>query len=325
LGVLFVATSRRPLVDLVSFIRKVGLAAGAGGILLGLVLGWWATARVTRPVKELADAARKVAAGDWSTRVAVASGDEIGQLGAGFNRMTEQLAEQRDRLVQAERVAAWRELARRLAHELKNPLFPLQITIENLQRSQALPPAEFQEVFEESTGTLLAEVANLKNIIQRFSDFSKMPPPELHLADINEIAEDALRVFDAQFDQAHIRLVKELAPRLPKVGADPDQFGRAIRNLVLNAMDAMPGGGTLGIRTSVHDGYVRLEVSDSGQGFTAEECQRLFTPYYTTKQHGTGLGLAIVQSVVSDHKGRIAVDGAPGAGATFRIDLPVAS
>jgi signal transduction histidine kinase len=324
LGVFFVATSRGPLQQLVSFIRKVGFAAGAGGIVLGLVLGWWATARVTRPVKELADAARRVAAGDWSTRVAVHSGDEVGQLAAGFNRMTQQLAEQRDRLVQAERVAAWRELARRLAHELKNPLFPLQITIENLQRSRALPADEFDEVFEESTQALLAELANLKTIIQRFSDFSKMPPPQLQPCDINEVAANALRVLEAQFERASIAVVKKLTPELPQAMADPEQVGRAIRNLVLNAMDAMPGGGTLAIRTCRHEGFVRLEIADSGQGLTAEECERLFTPYYTTKQHGTGLGLAIVQSVVSDHNGRIAVESAPGAGTTFRIDLPVA-
>jgi signal transduction histidine kinase len=324
LGILFVATSRRPLLELVGFIRKLGFFAGAGGILLGLALGWWATARVTRPVKELAEAARHVAGGDWSARVDVRSTDEVGQLGAAFNHMTAELAAQRDRLVQAERVAAWRELARRLAHELKNPLFPLQITIENLQRSRALPAAGFDEVFEESTRTLLAEVGNLKTIVQRFSDFAKMPPPQLQPADLNEIAENALRLFEAQFERASIRLEKKLSPGLPKTGADPEQLGRAIRNLVLNALDAMPGGGTLGIRTLRQDGFVRLEVTDSGEGLTAEECERLFTPYYTTKRHGTGLGLAIVQSVVSDHKGKIAVESAPGKGATFRIDLPVA-
>jgi signal transduction histidine kinase len=324
LGVFFVATSRGPLQELEKFIRKVGFTAGAGGILLGLLLGWWATARVTSPVKELADAARRVAGGDWSTRVAVHSGDEVGQLAAGFNRMTEQLAEQRDRLVQAERVAAWRELARRLAHELKNPLFPLQITIENLQRSRHLPQHEFEEVFEESTQALLTELANLKTIIQRFSDFSKMPPPRLQSSDINEVTESAMRMFEPQFERASIKLVKKLSPGIPKAVADPEQIGRAIRNLVLNAMDAMPEGGTLAAHTAAHESFVRLEITDTGQGLTAEECERLFTPYYTTKQHGTGLGLAIVQSVVSDHKGRISVESAPGAGTTFRIDLPMA-
>jgi signal transduction histidine kinase len=325
LAVLLIANSHAAAMELVSFIRRLGFGAGGAGILLGVAIGWWATARVTRPVKELAGAARHVAAGDWNTRVAVSSGDEIGELAAAFNTMTRQLLEQRDRLVQAERVAAWRELARRLAHELKNPLFPLQITIENLQRARALAPEEFEEVFQESTHTLLAELQNLKTIIQRFSDFAKMPPPRLEPADVNQAAEDALRLFEAQMLRAGIHIEKALSPELPRIPADPEQLTRAIRNLVLNAMDAMPGGGTLSVRSLRHDGFVRLEISDTGQGLTAEECERLFTPYYTTKQHGTGLGLAIVQSVVSDHKGRIAVESAPGKGATFRIDLPMAS
>jgi signal transduction histidine kinase len=131
-------------------------------------------------------------------------------------------------------------------------------------------------------------------------------------------------VFEPQFERASIKLVKKLSPGIPKAVADPEQIGRAIRNLVLNAMDAMPEGGTLAAHTAAHESFVRLEITDTGQGLTAEECERLFTPYYTTKQHGTGLGLAIVQSVVSDHKGRISVESAPGAGTTFRIDLPMA-
>src|SRR5690349_12813979 len=125
--------------------------------------------------------------------------DEIGELAAAFNRMTEQLAEQRDRAIQAERVAAWRELARRLAHELKNPLFPLQITIENLRKARDLSESEFDEVFEESTGTLLAELGNLKTIIGRFSDFAKMPPPSFEPVDVNQIVRNVMKLYDAQF------------------------------------------------------------------------------------------------------------------------------
>jgi signal transduction histidine kinase len=108
---------------------------------------------------------------------------------------------------------------------------------------------------------------------------------------------------------------------LPKVSADPEQMTRVLRNLILNAIDAMPQGGTLTVRTQARDGGVRLEVADTGQGLTPEECERLFTPYYTTKTHGTGLGLAIVQSVVSDHHGRISVASQPGRGTTFRLEL----
>jgi nitrogen fixation/metabolism regulation signal transduction histidine kinase len=239
--------------------------------------------------------------------------------------MTSQLVEQKQRIVQTERVAAWRELARRLAHELKNPLFPLQITIENLRRARERTPQEFDDVFEESTATLLAEVENLKAIIGRFSDFSKMPAPHLESVDVNEIAREVLRLFSAQLTsngKPPIIAHQELSENLPRAAADPEQLRRALNNLVLNAMDAMPKGGDLTIRTQTSDGRVAIEVADTGEGLTKEECERLFTPYYTTKRHGTGLGLAIVQSVVADHHGSIRVDSEPGKGASFRIELP---
>ena len=140
LGVLLVGSSRRDLAALVRGIRRTGGLAAGIGILLGAALSFWAARRITRPVERLAAGAREVASGNWNARVEMASRDEIGELARAFNSMTLQLVEQRDRLVQTERVAAWRELARRLAHELKNPLFPLQITIENLQRAKEQAP-----------------------------------------------------------------------------------------------------------------------------------------------------------------------------------------
>jgi len=321
LGLLLIGSSRAELVELEAFLRYTAVALGAGGILVGIVLAWWATARVTRPVRSLALSAGKVAAGNWDTTVEIQSKDEVGQLALAFNRMTRELAAQRERLLQAERVAAWRELARRLAHELKNPLFPLQITVENMQRAREQYPQEFDEVFREGTATLIAELGNLKQIIARFSDFAKMPAPEMQAVDLNELALHTVKLFEPQFAQAGINSVTDFDQALPRVPADPEQMTRALRNLVLNAIDAMPGGGTLTIRTRVRETGALLEISDTGQGLTPEECERLFTPYYTTKTHGTGLGLAIVQSVISDHRGRISVESQPGKGTTFRIEL----
>jgi signal transduction histidine kinase len=242
--------------------------------------------------------------------------------------MTRQMLQQREHLVQTERVAAWRELARRLAHELKNPLFPLQITVENLLRAREHSPEIFEEIFRESTSTLLAEIQNLKNIIARFSDFSRMPQPTFQPVSLNDVVHGVMRLFQAQLaagNQLGITPQLELQPDLPQIAADPDLLHRALSNLVLNAMDAMPSGGVLSVRTLALDGRVQLEVSDTGSGLSAEECGRLFTPYYTSKTHGTGLGLAIVQSVVSDHNGRVSVNSSPGRGTTFRIELPVNS
>ena len=326
LGVLLVGSSRQSLIEMLNFIRALAMLVGGGVILLGLVLGWWVSARVTRPLEELAAGARDVAAGHWEARVSVRSRDEIGQLADAFNGMTRQLAEQRERLLQTERVAAWRELARRLAHELKNPLFPLQLTVENLQRAREQTSEQFDEVFFESTATLRAELENLKTIVSRFSDFAKMPPPEFEPVDLNELIRSTVKLFEPQLapvGRPHITPELYLDENLPRPQADPTLLRRALENLILNALDAMPAGGTLTVRTAQRSGTVRLEVTDTGEGLTPEECARLFTPYYTTKRHGTGLGLAIVQSVVSDHSGRIEVESAPGAGTTFRIELPL--
>ena len=326
LGVLLVTSPRREIVDLERHIRSTALVVGGVGVLLGVLLSGWAAARVTQPLEVLADAAREVGEGNWWVQVPVTSSDEFGQLGVAFNRMTHELGEQRRKLVQAERVAAWRELARRLAHELKNPLFPLQITIENLVRAREHVPEQFDEVFQESTQTLLAELANLKTIIGRFSDFAKMPAPQPQPVVLNDLVKDTMRFLDPQLQASgrpHIQTHLELTSSLPQIQADPELLRRALQNLVLNAVDAMESGGTLTVRTAATADAVQLSVSDTGSGLTPEECERLFTPYYTTKQHGTGLGLAIVQSVVSDHGGNIAVQSEPGRGSTFVITLPL--
>jgi len=232
---------------------------------------------------------------------------------------------QKEKLVQTERVAAWRELARRLAHELRNPLFPMQITVENMQRSKQLEAKQFLEVFNESTATLKTELANLNTIVGRFSDFSKMPTPQFTKVNVNEVLRAAVRLFEAQFNavgKPTITTELFLTEPLPEIDADADLLHKAFQNLVLNALDAMPAGGTLTLRTFEHERNIRIEVKDTGKGLTPEECSRLFTPYYTTKQQGTGLGLAIVQSVVSDHHGTISVTSDEGRGTSFKIELP---
>jgi two-component system nitrogen regulation sensor histidine kinase NtrY len=325
LGVLLVGSSRRQLVLLTDRIVMTSAAVAAGALLIGLLVSLWVAARITRPVRELAEGSREVAAGRWDTRIDVRGLDEIGQLGIAFNDMTRTLAIQRDRLLQTERVAAWRELARRLAHELRNPLFPLQITVENLQRAKQLDAKQFLEVFNESTATLKVELANLNAIVGRFSDFSKMQVPQFVRMDVNEALRNIIRLFEPQFNvvgKPAITAEYALTESLPEIDADPVLLHRAFQNLVLNALDVMPAGGTLTLRTSERGANVLIEISDSGEGLTAEECARLFTPYYTTKQQGTGLGLAIVQSIISDHHGTIGVSSEQGHGTTFRIELP---
>jgi signal transduction histidine kinase len=325
LGIFFVGSSRKGLVLLTQRILKSAAAVAAAALFVGLLVSLWISKRITKPVEELAEGAREVATGRWDTRIEVRGSDEVGQLAIAFNDMTRTLASQKERLLQTERVAAWRELARRLAHELRNPLFPMQITVENLQRARRLEAKQFLEVFNESTATLKAELANLNTIVGRFSDFSKMPAPKFVRVNVNEVLRNAVRLFEPQFTAVGKPTITQepfLTDPLPEIDADPDLLHRAFQNLVLNAMDAMPAGGTLTLRTCEDNGNVRIEVADTGKGLTPEECSRLFTPYYTTKQMGTGLGLAIIQSVVSDHHGTISVTSEEGRGTTFRIELP---
>jgi len=329
LAVLIVAVSRSSMVEAQQHIRAIAYGVAAGGILLAILASLWIAARVSRPIEQLAQAAEEVAGGNWDTRVPERGRDEISVLARSFNHMTGELVAQRDRLVQTERVAAWRELARRLAHELKNPLFPLQLTVENLVRARELPEAEFDEVFRESTQTLGAEIANLKTIVGRFSDFSRMPKPELERIDVNEALRRVAQLYfpaaaEGTSAESKINCTIEITAAPLRIDADPELLHRALSNLVLNAMDAMPDGGRLSLSAKSHEGKAEIRVSDTGEGLTPEECERLFTPYYTTKQHGTGLGLAIVQSVVADHNGAIAVESRPGGGATFVITLPAA-
>jgi two-component system, NtrC family, nitrogen regulation sensor histidine kinase NtrY len=222
-------------------------------------------------------------------------------------------------------VAAWREMARRLAHELKNPIFPIQLSIETLRRvldQDDGDPRRFSELFLESSETILDELRSLRKIIDEFSDFARMPRPQLARLDVNAVVSRALDLYRPRADSVAIEAA--LGGALPQVNGDKDQLGRALGNLISNALDAMPDGGRLAVRTAAAPGVVTVEVEDSGPGLTEDQKTRLFTPYFTTKKGGTGLGLAIVQGIVSDHGGRIQVRSEPGHGTSFTLVLPAA-
>ncbi|HYX54509.1 MAG TPA: HAMP domain-containing protein, partial [Candidatus Limnocylindrales bacterium] len=262
-------------------IRNISLAIAGIGVFVGILLAGIVAARISRPVKKLAIAAAEIGQGNWEVEVKTSSKDEVGRLAAAFNQMTHELITQREKLVQTERVAAWRELARRLAHELKNPLFPLQVTVENLLRARESAPDQFDEVFRESTATLLAEISNLKTIIGRFSDFSKMPAPQLQPVDLDAMIKNVVQLFQGQLTNRANKIEPVLQlDHLPPVNGDPVLLRRVIDNLVLNAIDAMPSGGKLTFRTALREKVAVLELADTGKGLTPEECERIFTPYY---------------------------------------------
>jgi two-component system, NtrC family, nitrogen regulation sensor histidine kinase NtrY len=237
--------------------------------------------------------------------------------------MMEDLRTSKDRLVIAERIAAWQEIARRLAHEIKNPLTPIQMAMDTLRKVWKKQHPQFGEILEESTETVLEEADRLKRIVSEFSDFARMPKPELQRVDLNDVVKSVTGLY-----QGAIRVETKLA-KIPDIDADKGQINQVVLNLVENARDAIGerSDGKITVQTKLGDAGDRavLIVDDNGPGVPTELKDKIFAPYFSTKLNkgGTGLGLAIVHRIVSDHGGRIQITDALGGGARFLIELPL--
>jgi signal transduction histidine kinase len=310
---------------LASDVARLAMAFAGLAALLGVAAALLLSSGIVRPLERLARASQRVAAGELSAEVPVEGAHEIAALGRSFNEMVDDLRRAQQRVAQAGRVAVWRDLARRLAHELKNPLFPIQIAVETLRRAwdrqgAAAPGPEFRKLFEELTTTLLAELLSLRRIVDSFAGFARMPEPKLEPTDLNALVD---RVLDLHAPHgSHVRIERRLAPDLPLVPADADLLSRALGNLVRNALEAMPEGGVLTLTTRSLPRQAEIAVADTGPGL---DTAQLFRPYHTTKPDGSGLGLVITQGIVSDHRGELDVESAPQRGTTFRLRLPVAA
>jgi two-component system nitrogen regulation sensor histidine kinase NtrY len=301
------------------------LSAGLGGaaLIVTFLLGFLISTRMTRDLDGLVVGAQAASRGELDHQVPVRTRDEIGAVAEAFNTMMNDLRESKEKLVIAERVAAWQEIARRLAHEIKNPLTPIQMSVETLRKTRANQHPSFDEIFEESTHTVLEEAARLKRIVTEFSEFARLPKPAKRRLDLNEVVSAALSLY-----QGSVEIERDLADRLPTIEADRDQLSQLLLNLIENARDALPAGS--GARIRVETSVVRpgrsvaLVVEDSGPGVASAEREQIFTPYYTTKHAsgGTGLGLAIVHRIVRDHDGQIHVHDNQPRGTRFEIELP---
>jgi len=225
-------------------------------------------------------------------------------------------------LVRAQKAAAWREVARRLAHEIKNPLTPIQLSAERLRRHFAQAPAPMRELVDECTETIVGEVESLKGLVDEFSQFARMPAPRTAPADLHALLDDALSLYRGLFTEVELR--RKYAPSLPKVSVDAEQIRRVILNLVDNAIEAMERRGTIEIETEQDpsNNLVRIVVADDGPGIPLAERDKLFLPYYSTKQRGSGLGLAIVRRIVAEHGGNIEVADNTPRGTRFVVELP---
>ncbi len=290
----------------------------AGGVLLGLFLSM----TFTKPLQELEHAAARVASGDMGTMITVGATGEVGKAVKAFNHMTGQLHRAQRKLIRAERVAAWRDIARQIAHEIKNPLTPIQTSIETMRKAHARQLPDFDEIFEESTEMVLEEVERLKRIVTEFSSFARLPRPNPTELDAADVCRHTVGLYAG--GAVDVRLEVEGAP--PKVRADREQLTQVLVNLVKNAVESAEArhgstGGRVDVVLSPEDRGVRIEIIDNGAGIPPEDQERIFEPYYTTKAGGTGLGLAIVHRIVSEHGGTIDVHDAEGGGAVFDIVL----
>jgi two-component system, NtrC family, nitrogen regulation sensor histidine kinase NtrY len=225
-------------------------------------------------------------------------------------------------LIRAQKVAAWREVARRLAHEIKNPLTPIQLSAERMRRKLTDLDVARTDLVQECTTTIIGEVEALKSLVDEFSQFARMPAPRAVPTDLHQLVNDSLALYDGLF--AEVRFDRRLGVGLPQVRVDPEQMRRVLINLVDNAIEAMNRTGTIVIETmhDAKDNLVRLVVSDDGPGIPESEREKLFLPYYSTKGRGSGLGLAIVRRIVAEHGGSIEVTENVPRGTRFTIELP---
>jgi two-component system nitrogen regulation sensor histidine kinase NtrY len=324
--------SRKSLVEAQGSIRRLGLALAGVAALLAFVLGFWLAGRLSKPLEELAGAATQVASGRRDLVVRERRGkDELAELIRAFNVMTDTLEVGEKRLKQTERIAAWQEIAKRIAHEIKNPLTPIQLNIELLQRSYRKEPERFDQHYGELISSTLQEVSRVGRIVNEFSNFARMPAPHRESVCLGELISSTLLMH--QEVSAETQLSHTGAAVL-EASVDQDQMRQVLTNLVKNAIEAVSSN-----TDSLHQGLVTvalteetssegesfavIAVEDNGPGIPAETMDKLFTPYFTTKTGGTGLGLAIVHRIVVEHGGNIEVSSREPHGTCFSIRLPV--
>ncbi len=311
--------SRKPLLSAVEQLDLTVLLIGSATLATALLITVLLSRGLARPVRDLAEQAQRIIRGD--PRLLVASGaSELVEAAEAFNATIRDLVALRKRLAVTERIAARREIAQRVAHEIKNPLLPIRASVETLRRLRARNDPAFDEYFEEATRTVLEEVARISHIVGEFTRFARLPAPSPTLFD----AEEAVRTVVTLHSGTGAPIRFEADP-CPELNADRDQLVQVVTNLVQNAQQALGNrpGGEIQVRLKRDRDQLCLSISDNGPGVPAAMKARLFEPYATSKAEGTGLGLAIVQRIVLEHGGEIEFEDAPGGGARFVVRLPL--
>ena len=290
----------------------------------GASLGYWLAERIADPVNRLTRATRRIAQGEFDARIAASSSDELGRLVEDFNKMAGELRRQQGELERTHRLEAWAEMARQVAHEIKNPLTPIQLNAEHLRRVNADRGEPLSPVLNDCVGTILEQVGLLRRIASEFSNFASSPtakPSKVYVQDLLRDALDPYRTAVA----GRVRFEEDIPHDLPPVFVDRTLIARSLTNLIENALHAMPSGGTFTVAATAADNAVRIRFSDTGVGMDTEALARAFEPYFSTKTSGTGLGLPIAKRNIELSGGAIAVTSVRDQGTTVEVTLPEAS
>ena len=319
--------SQNPEIDLrVSSMNQTLFLTAFCFSLAAAALAYSLARRISEPINTLTDATHRVAEGDLDVSLQTASKDEIGALFASFTQMAADLKRQRSDLERTKKLEAWAEMARQVAHEVKNPLTPIQLAAEHLLRVHDDPNVDFEKVLDECTETILQQVKALRQISMEFSTFASPEPLRPEPTDIEELVRETVAPY-VQAPPDGVRVSLDIADDLPLLRADARLLKRTLLNLVENALHAVNGEGSVDVKV-IHESsngarFVEVAVADTGVGIEPELKERIFEPYFSTRAAGTGLGLAIAKKVVEDHGGSIVLESEPGRGTTVRMRLPV--
>jgi signal transduction histidine kinase len=302
-------------------LRSVLLAGTAVVLAVVVALALLISRRTTGPIQVLQQQVRRVAGGDLDARIELRTRDELGALAEDFNRMTSELKAQRERIVKAEKDAAWREMARQIAHDIKNPLTPITLSLDLLERARRERAPGSEAILERTMSLVRRQVEHLRQIAGEFYEFTGGRRARPCVVDVSALLEEVLHLHDAWAVERGVEVRREVVPA--EVWADPGKLRRVLVNLVTNALQAMPEGGTLSAAVSPEGARVLVSIRDTGVGLSSEARAHLFEPYFTTKSEGTGLGLAISKRAIEEMGGEIELGPAPGEpGTVARLSLP---
>ncbi|MGA2546225.1 MAG: ATP-binding protein [Rectinemataceae bacterium] len=294
-------------------------------LLIAALLGSSAADLVAEPLISLEDATRRVTAGEFGVRLIVKPGDETGRLVASFNRMLGEIERSRSDELRREKIDAWKGIAQRLAHELKNPLTPIRLAAERVLKRWKTNSAQVAPIIEGSMLAIIKEVEGMDALLSDFRAFASLPEPQRDWAELAGLVADAVALYAASYPEVSFRL--DGLPAGLTLRVDRAAMKRALGNLFANAIDAMEGRGEIEIAADLvkaaDSRYCRLKIRDTGRGIPASLGEKVFLPYFTTKSEGTGLGLSIVERIVSEHGGTIRFESEEGEGTTFYVDLPI--